>query len=100
TAPGETSAWGLNQLVLDIEQRLGAYPSALLVFRDRLLSAGYVSNQFYEGIAFEPMNVETFSVGDGFPKLTESMVPSGIRSASYAISLHEIRGSIWSLQHG
>lgn len=98
-APGETSAWSLNQLVLDIEQRLHASPGALSTFRDRLLSAGYVGHSFYERVVFEPMREETFPVGDAFPKLTESMVPKGVHSAAYAISLHEIRSSQQRLQH-
>lgn len=95
-APEEISAWNLNTLVLDIEQRLNASSAALFTFRDRLLSAGYVSHTFYERIAFEPMSEEIFTVGDDFPRLTEAVVPNGIRSATYVVSLHVIR----SLQEG
>lgn len=93
SAPSELHSWNVNQLTLDIERRLSSSPSALAVFRDRLLSAGYVTHCFYESVAFEPMSEESFAVNDRFPRITEATVPAGIRAASYVISLHSIRSA-------
>lgn len=90
-APTEPAAWTLNALVLRIESELRDAPSALSTFRERLLSSGYVHHPVYDSTAYEPLSEETFSVEGDFPRITESDVPAGIRTASYSIALHSIR---------
>lgn len=90
-APTELAACTLNGLVLRIEGFLHTAPSALMAFRDRLLSAGYVHSSTYDTIAFEPLDEETFSVSGDFPRLVESDVPLGVSSATYTLSMHWIR---------
>lgn len=90
-SPDEATAITLNGIVARLEQRLVPAPNALASFRDALLEAGYVEHPHYDEIAFEPMQVEHFPVDDRFPKLTTTMVPAGIESAVYVISLQEVR---------
>lgn len=90
-ATKETAAITLNGIVAQLEQRLAPESSALTFFRDALLEAGYVEQTHYDGIAFEPMQVEHFTVDDDFPRLTVDKVPEGIDSAVYVISLKRLR---------
>lgn len=90
-APTEPPACTLNSLVLRIESELRDVPIALSTFRERLLSSGYVHHPIYDSSAYEPLGEESFSVEGSFPRITESDVPLGIRTASYSISLHTIR---------
>lgn len=90
-SPSELRAETLNDVVARIERLLAQEPAALSLFRDALLEAGYVVLPRYSELAFEPMLAEDFPVDDSFPKLTASSVPAGITSATYVISLHEIR---------
>lgn len=90
-SPTEESGYTLNRLNLEIEQAIGGYPSALALFRDRLLAAGYVQHPSYDLIAFEPINEEVFIVEGSFPRITKDDVPPGVDTAKYTISLQAIR---------
>ena len=90
-SPTEPRAVTLNDLVSEIERLLSPQPAALGLFLDALLEAGYVMHPRYSEVAFEPMLVEEFSVNNSFPRLTQSSVPTGIASATYVVSLHQIR---------
>lgn len=88
---GEAGAVGLNDLVPRIEGRLAPEPDALSLFRGRLIEAKYVENSHYDKILFQVLASEQFSVTPGFPKITPQMVPDGIVSATYTVSLDRIR---------
>lgn len=90
-SPTEPRAETLNDVVARIERIFAPQPAALGLFRDALLEAGYVVHPYYSDLAFEPMFVEEFSVNETFPRLTQSSVPTGIASATYVVSLHQIR---------
>lgn len=90
-SPTEAHATTLNMAVAKVERRFVPHPRALAQFRESLLEVGYVENSIYDGIAFEPIQVETFTVDERFPRLTASSVPRGIRTATYVVSLHAIR---------
>ncbi|MBB6599609.1 PD-(D/E)XK motif protein [Luteimonas sp. MC1825] len=90
-SPGEATAITLNGIIAKLEQCFAPNPGALAAFRDALLEAGYVEHPHYDQTAFEPLKVESFPVGDEFPRLTTAMVPTGVESAVYAISLQDVR---------
>lgn len=90
-SPGEAKATTLNALVTKLEQCFVPHPSALAMFREALLEVGYVESSYYEGLAFEPIQVESFVVDEFFPRLMASTVPVGVRSATYVVSLQSIR---------
>lgn len=88
--PGEHGSMGLNSLVARIEGSIAASPVALTLFKERLLEACYVENDFYDTVLFESISHSSYVVGEGFPKLTGSMVPAGIVRATYSIALKAI----------
>ncbi|MBT9136093.1 MAG: hypothetical protein DDT34_01166 [Firmicutes bacterium] len=90
-SPDETRAVTLNKIVTRIEARIRREPAALQVFRDALISAGYVTHPHYDEVAFEPMLTEEFQVDSAFPRLIPREIPIGISSASYVLSLRSIR---------
>lgn len=92
-SPGEKGAITLNSLVLRLEGSLSSSPDALALFRERLLGAGYVEDEHYDGVAFETLLAENLNVTESFPKLTLDSVPEGIVSASYVISLEAVRST-------
>jgi hypothetical protein len=88
---GEKGAIGLNELVPRIEGRLSTSPDALSLLKGKLLEAGYVEAPYYDTILFQVLATEEFPVTKGFPKLTPDLVPRGVVSATYALSLDSIR---------
>lgn len=89
-SPGEHGAISLNGLVTRIEEFIVPNPEVLRHFRERLLEAGYVEHEFYDTVLFEDMSWSTFYVRRDFPRLVPNVVPAGIESASYAITLDSI----------
>lgn len=90
-SPDEPRAETLDGVIARIEQVLAPIPQALAILRGALLEAGYVAHPRYSEVAFEPLHVEEFSVDEAFPKLTTSSVPEGVTSATYVLSLQQIR---------
>lgn len=86
----DPDAVGLNSLSARLEGMVSPDPDALLCFKLRLLEAGYVENEFYDGVVFRPVIVRRYRVEEGFPLLTPDVVPKGIGSASYTIELKYI----------
>ena len=80
----------LPQLVTSLKTALAANsPDALSVFNDRLLEAGFVEgvpNEF-DIWGFTPRHFDAYNVGDGFPRLLESSLPSGVSEVSYILNL-------------
>lgn len=81
---------GLNAMSARIEGLIAASPEALNTFKDRLLEARYVEHEYYDTILFAPVSSECYQVPDTFPRLVGEMIPVGIVSASYAISIDAI----------
>lgn len=92
-SPAEPSADTLNAAVARIEQIVAPNPQALALLRGSLLEAGFVVHPHYSEVAFEPVAVEEFSVEGLFPRLTTSSVPTGITSATYVLSLQQLRSA-------
>jgi hypothetical protein len=80
----------LNSLIRRVRSALEAEPEAVALFRDRLLSAGYVEDPYYDAFWFTPNNRSTYPVGVNFPRLTAATVPAGVADATYQISLDEL----------
>lgn len=87
---GEADAVGLNAMSARIEGLIAASPEALNTFKDRLLEARYIEHEYYDTILFAPVSSECYQVSDTFPRLVGEMIPVGIVSASYAISIDAI----------
>lgn len=90
-SPAEPNAQTLNAAIARIEQAFAPHPQALALLRGALLEAGFVAHPHYSEVAFEPVSVEEFPIGGGFPRLTTSSVPEGVASATYVLSLQKIR---------
>lgn len=87
---GEPGAVGLNALSARIEGLIAASPEALNTFKDRLLEARYVEHEYYDTVLFAAVSSDRYQVSDAFPRLVGEMIPAGIVSASYAISIDAI----------
>lgn len=80
----------LAQLVASLKASLeGILPEALPAFNDQLLEAGFVEgipNEFDEW-GFTLRRFDVFNVVEGFPRLIESDLPSGVSDISYTLNL-------------
>lgn len=95
----ESEAFCLNTLVGRIEGRVSKDASALSLFKEKMILAGYVENPRYDVDWFVFSSMRSFDVIEGFPRLVAGKVPEGIISASYEIDLaslsnFERKGSI------
>lgn len=79
----------LPGVVTDLRSRLASEPTALELFDDQLLEAGYLDADVprYEGRRFTLRQELTFRVQRGFPRLVERSLPAGIGDVNYALSL-------------
>ena len=80
----------LPQLVESLRSALeSASLEALTLFNDRLLEAGFVegiANEF-DAWGFTPRQSDLFRVVDGFPRLLETRLPSGLSEVAYTLNL-------------
>lgn len=90
-ARGEHGALCLNELAARVESLISEDSHAIAVFRERLLEAGYVEQEYYDTICFEPVSKRHYAVRDGFPRLTADNVAGAITCASYRIDLPSIQ---------
>jgi hypothetical protein len=79
----------LPDIVLALRQKFQTTAAAAEVFEDRLLDVGYLEADAprYENRRFTLRREHTFRVRPGFPRLVESILPSGVGDVSYALSL-------------
>ena len=79
----------LPDLVNDLRRRLERSPESAEDFEDRLLEAGYLDAEAhrYADRLFTPRGEKTFLISEGFPRILELNLPSGIGDVSYSISL-------------
>jgi Putative PD-(D/E)XK family member, (DUF4420) len=82
--------------VLEIRNAIArSAPSALSVFNEKLMRAGYLDldSRLYDGLSVVMQEIYGFEVVEnGFPRLTMSTVPPGIVDASYVIDERSIAG--------
>lgn len=81
---GET----LNAAVDDVRGLADADALATAAVEDALLDAGYsdLHRERYAGFGYTVREVACYRVQDGFPRITEAQVPSGVGRVSYEIS--------------
>lgn len=89
-APDENNCLCLMGLIAELESLLSSAPNGLLVFRERLLEAGYVEHECYESACFNIMKREKYLVAAGFPRLSTSIVPNGVTDITYSLALSAI----------
>lgn len=78
----------LPELIADVELCIQEEPGAVDYLRERLMVAGYVdahAGQYSR--RFEAKEMRVFSVSEGFPRLTQGVVPIGVTRAIYEINL-------------
>lgn len=80
----------MNDVVTRLESYISSSSQALAAFKDRILEAGFVEQEYYDTICFEPVGKKLFDVGEGFPRLTAESVAEGITKAGYQISVVSI----------
>jgi hypothetical protein len=86
---GSAHGVSLPGLVANLRLALESEPTPLAVFEERLIERGYFDMHAprYEGRRRTVRSEQTFRVADGFPRLTESMLPTGVGEVSYALTL-------------
>jgi hypothetical protein len=86
----ENAGRTLSQLITALTDRLHATAeAALLTLDDRLLAAGYAPQvpSPYDAHGFTERKRKNYEVRDGFPRLVESALPSGVSEVSYTLNL-------------
>ncbi len=81
-------ALSLNQLITRVRALLEG-TSAYSTFELRLAELGYDQAQTEADSPLLVQNVRAFAIGDGFPRLIPSAVPSAIASATYCLDLDQ-----------
>lgn len=87
--PDATSAQSLNGLVAAVQARLGE-AEAVEAFDRKLVAHSYAPLPDYDAPRFVVSGVHSYRVGDGFPRLIRSQLPTGIDRVAYDIRLENI----------
>lgn len=78
----------LPALVNDLREKLSSDVEALDGFNGKLIEGGYLDAHAPRySSAYEQRSLRWFRVREGFPRITESMLPDGIGDATYTLSL-------------
>ena len=79
----------LPRLVQSLRELLSSSAEAATLFEDRLLAAGYhdVHSDRYNRTSYAQRERNYFLVGEGFPRITESMLIAGIGDVAYSIAV-------------
>jgi len=87
----------LNYIISEITDFLESDTAALNLYRMKLLESGYFSyhSHLYEKSCYSIRKEGIFHISDGFPRLTEGSIPSGVGDVRYSIILPE--NSIWAV---
>jgi hypothetical protein len=85
TVPGHS----LSTLIADTRAELSADLVALAAFNDRLLDRGWLDTHAsrYEGRRWTVRGERTYQVRQGFPRLVEVDLPTGVGDVNFALSL-------------
>lgn len=87
--PDAAGAQSLNEIVATVQTRL-TDAEAVEAFDRKLVAHGYVPLPDYDGPRFVVSDVHSYQVGDGFPRLMRSQLPTGIGRVAYDIRLETI----------
>ena len=82
-------ARSLNEIVTAVQARLGE-ADAVEAFDRKLVAHGYAPLPDYDEPRFVVSDVRSYRVGDGFPRLMRSQLPTGIANVAYDIRLETI----------
>jgi len=82
-------ARSLNEIVSAFQARLGE-AEAVEAFDRKLVAHGYAPLPDYDKPRFVVSDVRSYRVGDGFPRLMRSQLPTGIANVAYDIRLETI----------
>jgi len=80
-------SFSLNELVLEVKKAIETNYDALELFEAKLAEAGYVSRDEYDQYRYFIVSQTRYLVGDGFPCIRPSELPSGVGKVSYDITL-------------
>lgn len=87
--PDTAGARALNEIVAVVQARLGE-AEAVEAFDRKLVAHGYAPLPDYDAPRFVVSEVHSYRVGDGFPRLIRSQLPTGIDRVTYDIELETI----------
>jgi hypothetical protein len=87
--PDAARAQSLNEIVTAVQTRL-AEAEAIEAFDRKLVAHGYAPLPDYDGPRFVVSDAHSYRVGDGFPRLIRSQLPTGIDRVAYDIRLETI----------
>ncbi len=76
-----------TMLVADIRESLETDPVVLTEFDLRLAEAGYADGENYTRTWYQIFGARYFAVRDGFPRLVQAGVPTGVHDVVYLIDL-------------
>lgn len=82
-------ARSLNEIVAEVRARV-VEADALEAFDKKLLAYGYAPVPYYDEPRFVVRDVRSYRVGDTFPRLMRSRIPSGVVNVTYEIGLEAI----------
>lgn len=89
----ESGGRTLPEVISSVEHLLANDPTAVVLVRQKLLTAGYIASHAAAYTrTFEVKEVRTYRVTSDFPRLTAGAVPEGISRAIYEIDLERIKG--------
>lgn len=77
----------LNQIINEIIEVLENSPAALNSFRLKLLEIGYFEHHhdLYKSTGYSIRQTICYQITEDFPRITESMIPSGIGDVKYSL---------------
>jgi len=87
--PDAAGSQSLNEIVAAVQGRLGE-AEAVEAFDRKLVAHGYAPLPDYDAPRFVVSDVHSYRVGDGFPRLIRSQLPTGIDRVAYDIRLETI----------
>jgi hypothetical protein len=87
----DKSGLNLPDLIGEIREALSGTPSALQMFDDRLLAAGYLDShqEFYALPAFSVPVIRYFLVHEDFPRIRSTELRDGVKSGHYLIGIED-----------
>ena len=83
----------LNTMIASLREILKVDPSALDLYEDRLLEAGFLQTQAaqYESVRYHVRGTHLFQVKGAFPRIIEADLKPGVGAVKYSISVAECR---------
>lgn len=95
-APIREESVTLNSLTKRVSSLISLRTEAAVLFRERLLCAGYVADPHYDQFWFTEASRRIYPVDASFPRLTSASVPPGVVAATYTLALDLIEGAVRS----